>query len=77
MNGYFALRAAPLGPVGPAVAGASFFGFHPDRVAHALPDAWTYTSPDDALRARLAGADAARRQLWGEAILETDEVAEA
>jgi helix-turn-helix protein len=75
--GYFALRVAPLGPVAPAVAAASFFGFHPDRVARALPDAWTYTSPQDAIRARLAGADAALRRLWGDVTVESQEVAEA
>jgi hypothetical protein len=75
--GYFALRAAPLGPVGPAVAAAAFFGFHPDRVARALPDAWTYTNPHDAIRVRLAGADAALRRLWGDVTVESQEVADA
>jgi hypothetical protein len=75
--GYFALRVAPLGPVGPAVAAAAFFGFHPDRVARALPDAWTYANPHDAIRARLAGADAALRRLWGDVTVESQEVADA
>ena len=38
--GYFAFRAAPLGPVGPAVVEALFNNFHADRVARALPNAW-------------------------------------
>ncbi|HJT03181.1 MAG TPA: hypothetical protein VJ757_06070 [Pseudonocardiaceae bacterium] len=75
--GYFALRAAPIGPVGPAVAAASFFGFHPDRVARALPDAWTYTDPHDALQARLSGVDAALRRLWGDVTVESPQVQEA
>jgi hypothetical protein len=75
--GYFALRVAPLGPVGPAVAAAAFFGFHPDRVARALPDAWTYTNPHDAVRVRLAGADAALRRLWGNVTVESQEVVDA
>jgi hypothetical protein len=75
--GYFALRVAPLGPVGPAVAAAAFFGFHPDRVARALPDAWTYTNPHDAIRVRLAGADAALRRLWGNVTVESQEVVDA
>ncbi|MFL6147391.1 MAG: SCO6745 family protein [Pseudonocardiaceae bacterium] len=75
--GYFALRVAPLGPVGPAVAAAAFFGFHPDRVARALPDAWTYANPHDAIRARLAGADAALRRLWGDVTVESQKVADA
>jgi len=75
--GYFALRAAPMGPVGPAVAAASFFGFHPDRIARALPDAWTYTNPHDALQARLSGVDAALRRLWGNVTVESQEAEQA
>jgi hypothetical protein len=61
--GYFAQRAAPLGQVGPAVVTACFHGFHPARVARALPEAWTYTTPSAALDARLAGVDATLRRL--------------
>ena len=43
--GYAAQRAAPLGAASAAIATAAFFGFHPDRIARALPDAW---APDDA-----------------------------
>jgi hypothetical protein len=61
--GYFAFRSAPLGPVAPAVVEATFFNFHPTRVRRALPDAWTHTTPDDALRARASSAAAALRRL--------------
>jgi hypothetical protein len=54
--GYVIQRAAPLGPVGPALATASFFGFHPRRAAAVLPDAWLRLSPADALQARSDGA---------------------
>ena len=57
--GYVIQRAAPLGPVGPALATASFFGFHPRRAAAVLPDAWLRLSPADALQARSDGAVAA------------------
>jgi hypothetical protein len=63
--GYFAGRAAPMGPVGPAVVGATFFNFHPSRVARALPDAWSLASPDRVLDARLAGVDRAMRRVLG------------
>jgi helix-turn-helix protein len=66
--GYVAQRAAPLGAVSAAVAAAAFFGFHPDRIARALPDAWELTTPAAALIARLAGANAALRRLWGDAV---------
>ena len=60
--GYFAGRAAPLGPVGPALVTATFGSFAPDFVARRVPDVWTTTSPADALAARLAGVDAAVRR---------------
>jgi hypothetical protein len=62
-RGYFAGRAAPLGPAGAAVAGASFFNFSPAMVARAVPAVWELISPADALRARLTGAVNALRPL--------------
>ena len=35
--GYFAFRAAPMGPVTPGVVEATFFNFHPERVRRAIP----------------------------------------
>jgi hypothetical protein len=60
--GYVIQRAAPLGPVGPALATACFFGFHPRRAAAVLPDAWLRLSPADALQARSQGAVSALRR---------------
>lgn len=74
--GYVAQRVAPIGQVDAPVATAAFFGFHPARIARALPDAWALTSPQAALAARLDGAGAALRRLWGERA-ESAEVAEA
>jgi hypothetical protein len=59
--GYFAGRAAPLGPVGPAPVTAMFYGFAPTMVARALPDAWSYASPAAVLDARVRSAGAALR----------------
>jgi hypothetical protein len=73
--GYFAFRSAPLGPVDPAVVGATFYGFHPGRVRRALPDAWSYTTPAAALAARAAAADAALADL-GPVAADLDEVVE-
>ncbi|MFF3905918.1 hypothetical protein ACFYZJ_07885 [Streptomyces sp. NPDC001848] len=64
--GYFGLRAAPLGPVSAAVVTSSFYVFHPDRVARALPDAWRYATPSDLLAARERAVDRAMRRLYGE-----------
>jgi hypothetical protein len=55
-RGYFAGRAAPLGPVGPAPVTALFFGFAPAMVARALPSVWELADPRSALQARLRGA---------------------
>ena len=61
--GYFAFRAAPLGPVGPAPVEAIFAGFLPRWVARALPDAWQYASPEDCLAARSSSATAVLRRV--------------
>ena len=63
--GYFAGRAAPMGPVGPAVVGATFFNFHPARVSRAIPDAWGLAAPDRVLDARLAGVARALGRVLG------------
>jgi hypothetical protein len=61
--GYFACRAAPLGPVGPGVVEATFYNFHPARVRRAIPDAWDYATPAAVLDTRAAAAAAALRRL--------------
>jgi hypothetical protein len=75
--GYAAQRSAPLGAVGPGIATAAFFGFHPDRLERALPDAWELTTPAAALAARLDGAGAALRRLWGDDVVAAPATAEA
>jgi hypothetical protein len=65
-RGYFAGRAAPLGPVGAAVVTASFFGFAPGMVARAIPGVWELITPEEALRTRLAGATGALGRLLSE-----------
>jgi hypothetical protein len=61
--GYFGFRMAPVGPVGPDVAVSACFGFHPSRARRALPDAWEFASPEQALQARLSGSSAALARL--------------
>ena len=58
-RGYFAGRAAPLGPVGAEPVTAMFYGFAPRMVARALPGIWASAGPRTALEARSAGAVAA------------------
>ena len=64
--GYFASRAAAMGPVPAEVVIATFYNFHPDMVRRAIPDAWRLSSPERVLRARYAAADTALRDALGE-----------
>jgi hypothetical protein len=76
-RGYFALRAAPLGPVGPAVVTATFYNFAPEFVARAVPEVWGVVPPPTALQVRLAGVDRAVRRVLGDDWLRSPEAAEA
>jgi hypothetical protein len=62
-RGYFAGRAAPLGPIGPAPVIALFNGFAPAMVQRALPAVWSMIEPAAALDARAVGSAAALRRL--------------
>jgi len=66
--GYFAGRAAPLGPVGAELVHAIFYNFSFDRVARAVPAAWAFAAPEEALDARLRGSVAAVRRSVGSAL---------
>ncbi|HBU76338.1 MAG TPA: hypothetical protein DEB38_08720, partial [Acidimicrobiaceae bacterium] len=61
--GYFGFRSAPLGRVQPAVVEALFNNFSADRVNRALPDAWSFATPKEALRARSQSAEQALQRL--------------
>ena len=62
-DGYFASRSAPLGPVPADVVIATFFNFNPKLIEHAIPRAWTVTTPADMLDARLEAIDRGLRRL--------------
>ena len=64
MMGYTAGRIAPMGPVGPEVATAVFYGFSPKLLARALPDAWSFASPDSVLDATQAAVAGVLTELW-------------
>ncbi|MEU4673075.1 hypothetical protein AB0F91_35235 [Amycolatopsis sp. NPDC023774] len=61
--GYFAGRAAPLGPIGPGPVTSMFYGFAPGMVARALPDAWTFAKPEDVLQSRILAVETALARL--------------
>jgi hypothetical protein len=73
---YFATRSGALGEVPPAVVTACFYNFKHSMVERALPDAWRYTTPEQACAARLVVFDEAIRRLLGPRI-ESAAVAEA
>jgi hypothetical protein len=64
-DGYFASRAAPMGPVPAEVVMATFYNFHPGAVHHAIPAAWSIAAPEAIVAARLQGADAALHRILG------------
>ncbi|MFC4906439.1 SCO6745 family protein [Actinomadura gamaensis] len=65
--GYFGSRAAPMGAVPAGVVTATFHGFHPSRVERAIPDAWTFASPEQIITARAGAAAAALRRIYPQA----------
>jgi hypothetical protein len=66
--GYFASRAAAMGPVGPGVVTATFYNFAPGIVARAIPDAWRFSTVEDVLAARFEVVDRALKRLLAEEI---------
>lgn len=66
--GYFASRAAALGVVPAEVVTACFYGFAPRMVERALPDAWRWTTPEEAVEARLTVFDRAVRRHLGDRV---------
>jgi len=73
---YFALRAAPLGAAPAELVGATFYNFHPGRVARAIPAAWEAAPPSAFLAARTRSVDAVLRRLLGE-VVDAPEIVEA
>src|SRR5947207_6645183 len=63
---YFGCRAAPLGAAAAPLVAALFYTFHPQMVARAIPDAWTYAAPAALVEARRAAMDCALRRVLGD-----------
>ena len=75
--GYFASRAAPLGPTPAEVVTATFFNFHPAMVARAIPDAWRLADPAQIIATRFEHADRTLRSLLSGETLDSPDLAEA
>jgi hypothetical protein len=76
-RGYFASRAAPMGPVPPEVVIATFYNFHPDMVRWAMADIWQRADPGAITAARLRLADRTLRRWFGDETLASPDVADA
>jgi hypothetical protein len=66
--GYFASRAAAMGPVPAEFVIATFYNFHPAIVRAAIPAAWEAAAPAAIVEARLQAVDATLRDALGDAI---------
>ncbi len=64
--GYFASRAAAMGPVPADVVIATFFNFSPALVRRSIPEAWERAAPSAIVDARRDAADAALRRMLGD-----------
>jgi hypothetical protein len=76
MTGYFASRAAPMGPVPAEVVMATFYNFDPALVRRSMDGVWDRVTTTAILDARLRGADRMIRAHAG-AFVGSPEVAEA
>jgi len=65
-DGYFAGRAAPLGPAPAEVVHAVFYNFADGEVARHIPWVWSKTTPQEAIAVRERGSAAALRQMIGQ-----------
>lgn len=64
-SGYVAARCAPLGPVGPEIAVATFYVFSSRLLGECLPAAWAIAAPETVLCVRLQALDVALRRILG------------
>ena len=73
----FAVRAAPLGAVGPGAVTAAFYNYKHELVAEHVPAVWRTATPEQVLAARARAVDSTLRRLLGEQAVASDEMAEA
>jgi hypothetical protein len=74
-GGYFASRAAALGPVSAEVVISTFYNFNPALVRARIPAAWEKVSPQEMLRLRREAADEALAKVLPDDLKEITELA--
>jgi hypothetical protein len=72
---YFASRSAAMGAVSAEVVIATFYNFHPTLVRAGIPAAWDVATPAAIVDARFAAADTALREILGDEVVASDELA--
>jgi helix-turn-helix protein len=75
--GYFPSRSAAMGTASAEIVIATFYNFNPALIRTVLPGAWEVTTPSAVLQARLGGADATLREILGQAVLDSPDLARA
>jgi hypothetical protein len=76
-RGYFASRAAPMGPVPAEVVIATFYNFAPEMVRWAMSETWSRADPAAITAVRLRLADRTLRSWLGDETIDAPEVTEA
>jgi hypothetical protein len=76
-DGYFASRSAPMGAVAAEVVVATFFNFNPVLVHAAVPSAWSISTPQALVAARLEAVDRVFRRVLGDDVVASSEMSRA
>ena len=74
-GGYFASRAAPMGPVPASVVIATFYNFSPLAVTSVMPGVWDAASPESWEAARLRAVGRAMQRVGAD--LQPEQISEA
>jgi hypothetical protein len=74
-TGYFASRSAAMGAVSAEVVIATFYNFHPGLVRPGIPAVWDVAPPAAVVEARLSAAGTALRELLGDDVAGSEEMA--
>ena len=74
-TGYFASRSAAMGAVNAEVVAATFYNFNPDLIRPGIPAVWDTVTPAAVIEARFSAADAALREILGDEVAGSEEMA--
>ena len=75
MAAYLTQRSAPLGPAGPQLVAATFYGFSPTAIATHLPAVWDLVPPDEVVALTLDAMRELLARLIGDHVATVAELA--